>query len=97
MDAFACLEGSLVAWPAYRSAGNGLQMHFNTRLLHIEKRHMQPLPQVKISTQLVVDIEQHVFVERSCHAGCVVIGGFEYCGVFDQVNAQQQAAGIALN
>ena len=57
---------------------------------------MPPLRHIEISRQQRIDMAQQVFVERSRHAQCIVVSGLQRGAVLDQVNAQQQAARLAL-
>ena len=67
-------------------------MHLDAALIRIEQPDVAKHSRIEIGMRQFVDVVKHIFVERRRHTGGVVVGAAQHFMVFDQVNADQQAA-----
>ena len=91
MDGLACCKKPLTAWPLHTNGLACLQVHLYSRGSGIEAGQVLPIAHGKVTAHQPVDVQQQVQVKGGRHAQRVVVGGFEFGGVFEQVHPDQQA------
>src|SRR5258708_39473443 len=70
------------------------EMHLDAALFAVVARAMAEGGRVEFAAKLVIDAREQVEVEGRRNAGMVVVGGGEYVGVFDEIDADhEQRAG----
>src|SRR5690606_35829611 len=70
--------------------GASLQVHLHAPFPGVEASPMAPLLHVEVGVDQAVDVAQHIEVERSGDAQCVVISGLQQLDVLDEVQPEQQ-------